>query len=157
MLCCDEQGAGMPTYSKFAAGDSDAPRIQTRPQRRPPPQLNTFLSTVFTDVATKTRFADPGLMSRWGEIAGPELAALGRPGRILGGTRGATMEVFAAGGAAAARLQFESEALRRRVNQFLGPERIGRIQIRQAGGADAAPVDSALSRFRSSIRSKDGA
>lgn len=134
---------------------NDSPRVETRPQRPPPPPLNAFVSRLFADVAAKTRYADPGLLQRWTEIAGAELAALGRPGRVLGGTRGATLELIAADGAAAARLRFEAESLRLRVNQFLGPQRIGRILVRQSGAADGAAVEGALSRFRASMASKN--
>lgn len=132
----------------------DPPRVTTRPQRQPPPHLNTFVSGIFADVAAKTRFAEPALIQRWTEIVGAEAAALGRPGRVLGGTRGATLEVIAADSAAAARLHFEAESLRQRLNQFLGPNRIGRIHVRQSGAPEAAPLDSALSRFRASVGKK---
>lgn len=132
----------------------DRPTIKTRPQRPPPPHLNKYVSNLFANIASRTKFAEPGLLQRWSDIVGPELASLGRPGRILGGTRGATLELVAQNGAAAARLQFESESIRRRVNQVLGPDRIGQIQLRQAGAPDAAPVASALSRFRASIAAR---
>jgi hypothetical protein len=134
--------------------DDDPPRVATRPQRPPPPHLNIYVASLFADVAAKTRFAEPGLLQRWTEIVGAEAARLGRPGRILGGTRGATLELIAADGASAARLRFEAESLRQRVNQFLGPNRIGRIHVRQSGAADGAPLESALSRFRASMGSK---
>lgn len=128
--------------------------VVTRPQRPPPPHLNRYVSSLFADIAARTRFAEPALLERWTEIAGPELAALGRPGRLLGGTRRATLEIIALNGAAAARLQFEAESLRRRVNQFLGPDRVGQITVRQSGTAEAAPVESALSRFRASFKAR---
>lgn len=104
------------------------------------------MSTICADLAVKTRFADPQLLARWRDIAGPELALLGAPGRILGGVRNATLEVIASSGAAAARLDFEQEALRRRVNQFLGPDRIARIVIKHAGEPPASRLS--LGRFR---------
>ena len=121
--------------------------VTTRPQRPPPPHLGLHLAKVCSGIAERTRFADPQLVGRWSEIAGPELARLSSPGRILGGVRNATLEIHVRNGAAAARIGIETDALKRRLNQVLGPGRIGHVQIRQAG-ADKPPPGT-LSRFRS--------
>lgn len=143
------------TFRRISAdSDRDPPKVETRPQRPPPPHLNLALSRLFTRIAAETRHAEPALIERWADIAGRDLARLGRPGRIVGGVKAATLEVIAPNGAAAARLQFEAEALRQRANQFLGPGRIGRIAVRQSGATDAAPVESALSRFRAALVSR---
>ncbi|MBY0421194.1 MAG: DUF721 domain-containing protein [Parvularculaceae bacterium] len=119
----------------------------TRPVRPPPPHFRGAVSKVCADLAQKTRLADPQLVIRWAEIVGPELAQCCAPGRIFGGVRNATLEVVVASGAAAARVQIEADGLRRRVNQHLGPDRIGHIRILQTGTQGAA--SSGLGRFRS--------
>ncbi|GAB4530137.1 MAG: hypothetical protein Kow00133_18880 [Amphiplicatus sp.] len=134
-------------------------RIDTRPARPAPPGIGRYAAKVFAGLARETRYADPALAENWPTLAGPELADLCRPGRLTG-ARGGALEVFVPHGAAAARVQFEAEALRRRVNDYLGPGRVGRILVRQAGAAaaqagsgsgKAGPLDGALSRFRASV------
>lgn len=120
--------------------------IETRPQRPAPPHLRRYLAGLCSDLAERTRLADPQLVARWNEIAGAEIAAIATPGRILGGLRNATLEINVRDGAAALRLGMEQDALRRRLNRFLGPERIGQIHIRQTGAGSDAPTG--LSRFR---------
>lgn len=138
-------------------------RIDTRPARPAPPAIGRYGAKVFAHLARETRYADPALAENWPTLAGPELADLCRPGRLTG-ARGGALEVFVPHGAAAARVQFEAEALRRRVNEYLGPDRVGRIVVRQAGGpplraksqsatgvGGTSPLDGALSRFRGGI------
>lgn len=129
--------------------DDRETRLETRPVRPPPPHWRGAVSKVCASVAEKTRFADPQLVARWAQFVGPELARLCAPGRILGGVRNATLELAVASGAAAARLQLETETLRRRLNQHLGPDRIGQIRILQSASATPATPGSGLSRFRS--------
>ena len=93
------------------------------------------------------------------------------------------LEVFTANGAAAARVQFEAENIRAKVNDYLGPGAVGRIIVQQTGvqqtgrqsgatvaaasggqpesqaidGAEAKPaagLESALGRFRASISAR---
>jgi hypothetical protein len=134
--------------------------VRTKPARKAPPPIRRFASAVFIDLARRTKFVDPSLAGAWATIIGAEMAALCRPGRLTGGRTGRTLEVIAPTGAAAARIQIESEAIRRAVNEFLGPGVVGRLLIRQAGGRPAGPTDgadplgSALGRFRASIGAK---
>ena len=81
--------------------------IETRPQRPPPPHLRRYLAGLCSDLAERTRLADPQLVARWIEIAGAEIAAIATPGRILGGLRNATLEINVRDGAAALRLGME--------------------------------------------------
>lgn len=135
--------------------------VKTRPARQAPPQVSRFTAPVFAELTRRTQYADPALIARWREIAGEEVAKLCRPGRIGGGRQGATFEVIAADAPAAARLQFEAEGLRRRLNDYLGPSRIGRVivKVRAAPGGPDSALSAALSRFRQSFaaRRKDQA
>lgn len=142
--------------------------VKTKPARSAPPHVRRSAQSVFIDLALLTKFVDPALAAAWGEIAGADLAALCRPGRMTGGRTGRTLEVVVPNGSAAAKVQFEAEGLRRRLNAFLGPDTVGRIAIRQSGrqsrepspdpgGPDApSPLGAALGRFRASFTKARG-
>ena len=136
--------------------------IKTRPPIKAAPPVGRFVTNVFTGLAKSTKYVDPKLAVDWPRIVGDDTADLCRPGRLTGGHTGRTLEVFAKNGSAAAKIQFESEAIRRKVNGFLGPDAVARLTIihkeeRKPPSADA-PKDpalgSALSRFRSSVSQK---
>jgi hypothetical protein len=117
--------------------------------------VGRFTSAIFAGLAQRTKYVDPALASAWERIAGPELASLCRPGRLTGGRIGRTLEVVAPDGAAAARVQFEAEALRRRANDWLGPNAVGRVLVRQAGARQAHDrLGAILQRFRASVGAK---
>jgi hypothetical protein len=79
---------------------------------------------------------------------------------LTGGRADRTLEVFALNGAAAARVQFESENLRRRLNDVLGPNTVGRVLVKHCGrdapgpGAPDAGLGTALDRFRAAVSSR---
>ena len=141
---------------------SDRYSVRTKPARQAAPPIRRYAASVLIDLARRTKFVDPTLAAAWEKIVGAELAALCRPGRLYGGRAGRTLDVISPHGAAAARVQVESEAIRRAVNEFLGPDAVTRIAVRQSGrgaqpvasadGADA--LGSALGRFRASVGSK---
>ena len=127
--------------------------VETRPARRPPPMVREQVSMIIARLAQRTRYMDPGLAARWADIAGDEFAALCRPGRLSGGAKDRALEVFAADGAAAARLKFHEGDLIRRLRAYFGPDVVTRISIKQTDNTptDAAPRSSGgggLSRFR---------
>ena len=142
---------------------------QTRPIRRGPPRAARAAAQVFSKLAQATRFADPGLADNWPSIAGADIAALGRPGRIIGNGPGRTLEVIVRDGAAAAELQMRADDLIKAVNRYLGPGAVERITILQKAGAGReggssagedrnagadGSLGAALSSFRAAIRSK---
>jgi hypothetical protein len=141
---------------------ADHDPIRTKPARSGPPPIRRFAASVLVELARRTKFVDPSLAAAWRRIVGPELAALCRPGKMTGGGAGRTLEVVARDGAAAARVQFEAEAIRRAVNEFLGPDTLARVAVRQTGrGISAArsressdALGSALGRFRNSVGAK---
>lgn len=137
---------------------TSGPPVTTRPARKAPPPLGRYAAAVLADLARRTRFVDPAIASRWPDLVGPEIAALSRPGRLTGAGPGRTLEIIVPDGAAAARVAFEAEAIRRRLNEALGPGAIGRVAVRQRAEAAAADprLETALSRFRAAVARRDG-
>lgn len=146
-------------------------RRNTRPARSAAPAIARAGALVFSDLAKRTKFMDPALADRWGALAGEKVAALARPGRMTGGPRGRTLELFVANGAAAAAVQMERDGLIARLNAYLGPGVIDRIAVIQTGRSPqspktgAAPDDkppaegelgAALASFRAAIRRRNG-
>ncbi|MEO1013736.1 MAG: DUF721 domain-containing protein [Pseudomonadota bacterium] len=138
------------------SGRSAAPRtkINTRPARAAPPTAAKAINMIVARLAQKTRYVDPGLITRWPALAGPRAAAFCRPGRMLGAGEGRTLEVHTPNGAAAARLQFEHDAIVDRLNAYFGSRTVGRLLIRQDDEAETEPGDpdagrsGGLARFR---------
>ena len=139
---------------------------KTRPVRRGPPKAARAAAAVFSQLAKSTRYADPGLSDNWPSIAGADIAALGRPGKLHGNGPGRTLEVIVPDGAAAAELQMRADDLLLAVNRYLGPGAVNHIAVRQrAGGkprppaADSGtdgPLGAALSSFRAAIKARSG-
>jgi hypothetical protein len=123
------------------------PPPPTRGPRAAAPPLARFSSSLIADLARRTRFVDPEIAARWTELAGPELSKLCRPGRLTGGGSGRTLEVIVPHGAAAASVEVAAETLRRRLNDYFGPEAIGQIAVLQ-GPAPVTPARPRFSRFR---------
>jgi len=136
----------------------------TRPVRRGPPKVARAAADVFSRLAKTTRYADPGLADNWPSIAGADIAALGRPGRLLGNGPGRTLEIIAPDGAAAAELQMRTGDLLTAINRYLGPGAVNHIAVKQRPGEAARtggrdddanePLGAALSSFRAAIRAR---
>jgi hypothetical protein len=73
-------------------------------------------------------FADPTLVLRWDEIAGPETARLARPLRLSDGPSGGVLTLRAEPGAAVF-LQHESRTLCERINTYLGRAAVARVKF----------------------------
>ena len=148
--------AGLTSYH---LGDAPGAPANTRPARPAPPGVGRAAARVFSDLARATRYVDPALADNWPTLVGRELADLCMPGRLSGGRLARTLEIWCSSGAAAARIQFEAETIRRKLNEFMGPGAVGRILVRQrASAAKADPDDrlgAALGRFRSSVSDED--
>lgn len=126
------------------------PPPRTKAARPAAPGFGKVSAGVLEGLARQTRFVDPDLIARWPALAGPEIARLCRPGRLTGGREGRTLEVIVPHGAAAASVEFASETLKRRLNDYFGPNAIVRIAVVQ-GPAAKTPGNSpkgGLSRFR---------
>jgi hypothetical protein len=75
-------------------------------------------------------FADPTLVLRWEEIAGPETAALAQPVSLKEGPSGGVLTLKAEPGAALF-LQHDSPALCQRINLYLGRPAVARLRFVQ--------------------------
>ena len=75
-------------------------------------------------------FTDPTLVLRWSEIAGPEVARLAQPVKLVEGATGGTLTLRAVPGAALF-LAHEKLALGERINAWLGRPAIAQIKFSQ--------------------------
>lgn len=111
--------------------------VRTRPVRSGAPKLSRSLGPHIARLAKATGAMDPRLAENWAEIAGPELASLCRPVRIVNRGRVQALEVSVKSGAAAMKLRYGQEALLGRVRQKLGLPKLSQIVFRE--GKETAP------------------
>jgi hypothetical protein len=100
--------------------------------------LSVLLSDVFSDAYAKQGFAARELVTRWAEIAGPEVAAHSEPLKIQWPRpvdrqpqEPATL-VLRVEGPMALEIQHASDVILERVNRYFGWSAVGRIALRQA-------------------------
>jgi len=99
--------------------------------------LSVLLSDVFSDAYAKQGFAARELVTRWAEIAGPEIAAHCEPLKIQwprpveGQPQEPATLVLRVDGPMALEIQHTSEIILERVNRFFGWSAVGRLALRQ--------------------------
>ncbi len=100
--------------------------------------LSVLLSDVFSDAFAKQGFAARELVTRWAEIAGPEVAAHSEPLKIQwprpveGQPQEPATLVLRVEGPMALEIQHASDVILQRVNRFFGWSAVGRLALRQA-------------------------
>jgi hypothetical protein len=100
--------------------------------------LSVLLSDVFSDAYAKQGFAARELVTRWAEIAGPEVSAHSEPLKIQwprpveGQPQEPATLVLRVEGPMALEIQHASDAILQRVNRFFGWSAVGRLALRQA-------------------------
>jgi hypothetical protein len=100
--------------------------------------LSVLLSDVFSDAYAKQGFAARELVTRWAEIAGPEIAAHSEPLKIQwprpveGQPQEPATLVLRVEGPMALEIQHSSDVILQRVNRFFGWSAVGRLALRQA-------------------------
>jgi hypothetical protein len=100
--------------------------------------LSVLLSDVFSDAYAKQGFAARELVTRWAEIAGPEIAAHCEPVKIQwprpveGQKQEPATLVLRVEGPMALEIQHASDVVLQRVNRFFGWSAVGRLALRQA-------------------------
>jgi hypothetical protein len=107
--------------------------------------LSVLLGDVFSDAYAKQGFAARELVTRWAEIAGPEIAAHSEPLKIQwprpveGQVQEPATLVLRVEGPMALEIQHESDVILQRVNRFFGWSAVGRLALRQAPLSRRAP------------------
>ena len=110
----------------------------SKPGRISAKPLSVLLSDVFSDAYAKQGFAARELVTRWGEIAGPEISAHSEPLKIQwprpveGQPQEAATLVLRVEGPMALEIQHASDVILERVNRFFGWSAVGRLALRQA-------------------------
>ena len=100
--------------------------------------LSVLLSDVFSDAYAKQGFAARELVTRWAEIAGPEIAAHSEPLKmqwprpVEGQPQEPATLVLRVEGPTALEIQHASDVILQRVNRFFGWSAVGRLALRQA-------------------------
>lgn len=100
--------------------------------------LSLLLNDVFADAYAKQGFAARELVTRWGEIAGPNIAAHSEPLKmqwprpVEGQPQEPATLVLRVEGPMALEIQHASEIILQRVNRFFGWSAVGRLALRQA-------------------------
>src|ERR1700694_907904 len=100
--------------------------------------LSVLLSDVFSDAYAKQGFAARELVTRWSEIAGPEVAAHSEPLKIQwprpveGQPQEPATLVLRVEGPMALEIQHASDVILERVNRFFGWSAVGRLALPQA-------------------------
>jgi hypothetical protein len=100
--------------------------------------LSVLLSDVFSDAYAKQGFAARELVTRWAEIAGPEIAAHSEPLKIQwprpveGQPQEPATLVLRVEGPMALEIQHAADVILQRVNRFFGWSAVGRLALRQA-------------------------
>ena len=100
--------------------------------------LSVLLSDVFSDAYARQGFAARELVTRWAEIAGPEVAAHSEPLKIQwprpveGQPQEPATLVLRVEGPMALEIQHASDVILQRVNRFFGWNAVGKIALRQA-------------------------
>ena len=100
--------------------------------------LSVLLSDVFSDAFAKQGFAARELVTRWAEIAGPEIAAYSEPLKmqwprpVEGQPQEPATLVLRVEGPMALEIQHSSDVILQRVNRFFGWSAVGKLALRQA-------------------------
>jgi hypothetical protein len=128
--------------------------------------LSVLLSDVFSDAYAKQGFAARELVTRWAEIAGPEVAAHSEPLKIQwprpveGQPQEPATLVLRVEGPMALEIQHASDVILQRVNRFFGWSAVGRLALRQAPlsrrdrpQASRAPDANAVAKVAESLSS----
>jgi hypothetical protein len=100
--------------------------------------LSVLLNDVFSEAYARQGFAARELVTRWREIAGPEISAHSEPLKIQwprpveGQSQEPATLVLRVEGPMALEIQHASDAILQRVNRYFGWNAVGRLALRQA-------------------------
>src|SRR2546421_6957188 len=100
--------------------------------------LSVLLSDVFSDAYAKQGFAARELVTRWADMAGPEISAHSEPLKmqwprpVEGQPQEPATLILRVEGPMALEIQHSSDVILQRVNRFFGWSAVGRLALRQA-------------------------
>ena len=112
--------------------------LMNKPARSYAKPLRDLVGKVVGETFTRQGFASAELVTRWGEIAGADIAAHSQPIKIQwvrpveGEERQPGTLVLRVEGPAAIEIQHLTNVICDRVNRFLGWRAVGRVALRQA-------------------------
>ena len=112
--------------------------LMNKPARSYAKPLRDLVGKVVGETFTRQGFASAELVTRWGEIAGADIAAHSQPIKIQwvrpveGEERQPGTLVLRVEGPAAIEIQHLANVICERVNRFLGWRAVGRVALRQA-------------------------
>jgi len=115
---------------------------RTRRAPGPPPQAGRAVAKILKPLDARYGQGADGLMSRWREIVGDELALRTEPSRLVRSRLGGAALELRVAGAMATIIQHRTQDILDRVNLFLGAGAVDRIRIVQGplrGAAKRAP------------------
>ena len=110
----------------------------SKPGRSYAKPLSLLLSDVFKDAYAKQGFAARELVTRWAQIAGPEIAAHAEPLKmqwprpVEGQPQEPATLVLRVEGPMALEIQHSADVILERVNRFFGWSAVGKLAFRQA-------------------------
>jgi hypothetical protein len=110
----------------------------SRPRPISAKPLSLLLNDVFADAYAKQGFAARELVTRWGEIAGSNIAAHSEPLKmqwprpVEGQPQEPATLVLRVEGPMALEIQHSSDVILERVNRFFGWSAVGKLAFRQA-------------------------
>jgi len=125
--------------------------------------LSVLLSEVFSDAYAKQGFAARELVTRWGEIAGAEIAAHSEPLKIQwprpvqGQPQEPATLVLRVEGPMALEIQHASDVILQRVNRFFGWSAVGRLALRHRPAASRAPDANEVAKVAETLSSVEDA
>src|ERR1700755_284805 len=128
----------MPTMTISAISTIMLQARMSRPRPISAKPLSVMLNDVFADVYARQGFAARELVTRWAEIAGPEVAAHAEPLKmqwprpVEGQPQEPATLVLRVAGPMALEIQHSSDVILERVNRFFGWSAVGRLALRQA-------------------------
>src|SRR5258707_3535355 len=107
--------------------------------------LSVLLTDVFSDAYAKQGFAARELVTRWAEIAGPEISAHSEPLKIQwprpveGQPQEPAILVLRVEGPMALEIQHASDVVLERVNRFFGWSAVAGLAVREAALSPRPP------------------
>jgi hypothetical protein len=122
----------------MARAEKPSPTIEAPVRRNRTAAVGLDAAEIGRKAFARAGFVDCGLVLRWREIVGAEVARIARPLKLVDGPTGGTL-TLKADPAAALFLQHESRALCARVNAWLGRPAVQRLRFVPGEIAPNAP------------------